>query len=199
VALTGGIGSGKSEALAAFARCGAAVLSSDEVVHDLYRDPEVVDAVVRRFGPSVIGGDGRLDRGALGALAFAEPDGIGFLERLLHPLVEERRRAWAEAQRRRQPRPPLLVCEVPLLFEGGGEMRFDAVLVVSASDAVRRTRVEARGQRFAERGDRQLPEAEKRARADRWFMNDGPLEALAGWVAERFREYAGVPCGHATG
>jgi dephospho-CoA kinase len=199
LALTGGIGSGKSEALAAFADCGAAVLSSDEVVHDLYRDPEVIEVVVRRFGPSVVGDGGAVDRSALGALAFAAPGGIEFLEGLLHPLVEARRRAWVEEQGRREPAPPLLVCEIPLLFEGGGEAAFDAVLVVSASDEVRRARVEARGQRFAERGERQLPEAAKRSRADRWFMNDGTLEALAGWVAERFREYAGTPCGAAHG
>jgi len=199
VALTGGIGSGKSEALAAFARCGAAILSSDEVVHDLYRDPEVVEAVVRRFGPSVIDDGGRVDRPTLGAQAFATPGGIRFLERLLHPLVEARRRAWVGEQRRRDPAPRLLVCEIPLLFEAGGEGGFDAVLVVSASDEVRRARVEARGQRFAERGGRQLPEAAKRARADRWFLNDGTVEALASWVGERYREYAGMPCGAADG
>ncbi len=194
MALTGGIGSGKSEALAAFARCGAAVLSSDAVVHDEYADPEVVAAVTRRFGAGALAPDGRVDRRALGALAFADPEGIPFLEALLHPRVEARRRAWVAEQRALDPPPPLLVCEIPLLFEARAEDGFDAVLVISAGEAVRRARVQARGQRFAERGDRQLPEAEKRARADRWFLNEGPPEDLVAWVGKRFREYAGRPC-----
>ena len=197
MALTGGIGSGKSEALAAFARCGAAVLSSDAVVHDLYRRPDVAAAVTERFGPLVAGADGAVDRRALGARAVADPDGIGFLERLLHPRVGERREEWVAEQRARRPPPPLLVCEVPLLFEVGAEGEFDAVLVVSASEEVRRARVEARGQAFAPLGARQLPEEEKRARADRWYLNDGPLADLERWVGQRFREYAGVPCGDA--
>jgi dephospho-CoA kinase len=164
------------------------------VVHDLYGDPEVVAAVTERFGPEVRGPDGAVDRAALGRRAFAEPGGIEFLERLLHPRVEERRSRWMAEQAARVPPPPLLVCEVPLLFEAGAADRFDAVLVVSASEAVRRARVEARGQAFAERGERQLPEAEKRARADRWFLNEGSLEALEGWVGDRYREYAGRPC-----
>ena len=94
--MTGGIGSGKSEALAAFAACGAAVLSSDAVVHQLYDDPEVVAAVAERFGADVVG-PGGVDRALLGARAFAEEGGIGFLEALIHPRVERRRRAWMDA------------------------------------------------------------------------------------------------------
>jgi len=187
--LTGGIGSGKSAALAAFERLGAAVLSSDAVVHDLYRDPEVIAAVRERFGPGVVR-DGEVDRAALGPLAFAEEGGVAFLERLLHPRVGRQRREWLARQAAARPAPPLLVCEVPLLFEAGIEDQFDAVLVVTAGDEVRRRRVEARGQQFAERGGRQLDEAAKVARADRAFVNDGPLEELEAWVAERFREYA---------
>jgi dephospho-CoA kinase len=194
IALTGGIGSGKSEALDAFARCGAAVLSSDGVVHELYEDPEVVLAVAERFGPSVVGPAG-VDRAALGARAFAEEGGLAFLERLLHPRVEARRRAWIERERAREPPPPLLVCEIPLLYEADAADRFDAVLVVSAGEGVRRARVEARGQRFAERTGRQLPEEEKRARADAWYLNEGSLAALRAWVAERFAEYTGRACG----
>ena len=96
VALTGGIGSGKSEALAAFAACGAATLSSDQVVHDLYGDPEVAAAVAERFGPGVLGEGGAVDRAALGARAFAQAGGIAYLEGLLHPRIERRRRAWIQ-------------------------------------------------------------------------------------------------------
>ncbi len=192
--LTGGIGSGKSAALAAFAACGAAVLSSDEVVHALYRDPEVVRAVAGRFGPGVLATDGTVDRPALGARAFAEEDGIRFLEGVLHPRVGAARVAWIAAQRRRVPPPPLLVCEVPLLFEAGLQDRFDAVLVVTAPDPVRRARVEARGQAFAARVGRQWDEARKVAAADHAYVNDGTLGDLGAWVAARYAQYAGEPC-----
>ena len=194
LALTGGIGSGKSEALGAFAACGAATLSSDQVVHDLYGDPDVLRAVVERFGPGVLAAGGEVDRAALGARAFAQEGGIAYLEGLLHPRIEGRRRAWAAEQAARRPPPPLLVCEVPLLFEAGAEGGFDAALLVTAPDDVRRRRVEARGQDFDERSARQLPEDEKAARADRVLVNDAGLDDLRAWVAARFAEYAGRPC-----
>ncbi len=193
VAVTGGIGSGKSEALAAFAACGAATLSSDQIVHDLYADPEVVAAVAERFGPEIAPG-GVVDRAALGARAFAHEGGIAYLEGLLHPRIEGRRAAWVEEQSAREPPPPLLVCEVPLLFEAGAEGRFDAALLVTAPEEVRRRRVEARGQDFQARSARQMPEDEKAARADRVLVNDAGLAALRAWVADRFAEYAGLPC-----
>lgn len=194
IALTGGIGSGKSAALDAFARCGAATLSSDEAAHALYADPEVAEAVVARFGPAVRAADGAVDRAALGRQAFADPSALRFLEELLHPRIGRRRVRWVAAQRAADPPPPLCVCEVPLLYEAGAERAFDAVLVVTASDEVRRARVEARGHDFADRSARQLPEPVKVARADAAFVNDGPLAALEGWVAERFAEHAGRPC-----
>jgi dephospho-CoA kinase len=193
VALTGGIGSGKSEALAAFAACGAATLSSDRVVQDLYDDPEVAAAVAARFGPEVLDG-GAVDRAALGVRAFAQEGGVAFLEGLLHPRIEARRRAWMGEQRARRPPPPLLVCEVPLLFEVGAEGAFDAALLVTASEEVRRRRVEARGQDFDARSARQISEEEKAARADRVLVNDSGLDALRSWVAARFAEYAGRAC-----
>jgi dephospho-CoA kinase len=191
--VTGGIGSGKSEALAAFAACGAATLSSDQVVHDLYDDPEVRAAVADRFGPEVLAPGGEVDRAALGARAFAQQGGIEYLEGLLHPRIERRRTAWVAEQSARTP-PPLLVCEVPLLFEAGIEGRFDAALLVTAPDEVRRRRVEGRGHDFDARSARQMAEEDKAARADRVFVNDGGLAALRAWVADRFAEYAGRPC-----
>jgi dephospho-CoA kinase len=170
------------------------VLSSDRAVHDLYADPEVVAAVVERFGPEVVGADGAVDRAALGARAFAQEGGIAFLERLIHPRVERRRRAWIAEQSARRPPPALLVCEVPLLFEAGAQDRFDAALVVTAPAEVRRRRVEARGQDFDERSARQMPEEDKVALADRVLVNDGDLAALREWVADRYGEYAGRPC-----
>lgn len=163
-------------------------------MHDLYADPEVVAAVTERFGPEVLDAGGAVDRAALGARAFAQEGGIAFLEGLIHPRVERRRRAWIAEQSRRRPAPALLVCEVPLLFEAGAQDRFDATLVVTAPAALRRRRVEARGQDFDERSARQMPEQEKVARADRVLVNDGDLAALRAWVADRYAEYAGRPC-----
>jgi dephospho-CoA kinase len=194
VAVTGGIGSGKSEALAAFAECGAATLSSDRIVHDLYSDREVVGAVAGRFGPAVLAPGGAVDRAALGARAFAEEGGLAFLEELLYPRIEGRRRDWVAEQSARRPPPPLLVCEVPLLFEARIESRFDASLLVTAPAEVRRARVQTRGQDFDARSARQMAEDEKAARADRVFVNDSGLDALRAWVADRFSEYAGRPC-----
>lgn len=165
------------------------MLSSDEVVYRIYADPEVLAAVRERFGDAAFASDGSVDRAALSALAFAQRDGIAFLEGLIHPRVGRAREAWQAEQRRREPPPPLLVCEVPLLFEAGLARAFDAVLVVTASEAVRRSRVEARGQDFSARSARQLDEAEKLRRADRYFVNDGSVADLEEWVAERFAEY----------
>jgi dephospho-CoA kinase len=170
------------------------VLSSDAVVHALYGEPGVVAAVRARFGPEVLTPSGAVDRAALGARAFSEDGGVAFLEELLFPLIERWRRRWLADERARRPAPPLLVCEVPLLFEAGAEAGFDATLVITASEAVRRRRVEARGQDFAARQGRQLPEEEKVARADHAYVNDGDLRELRAWVADRFQEYAGRPC-----
>lgn len=192
--MTGGIGAGKSAALAAFAACGAATLSSDRAVHDIYGDPEVVAAVRERFGDGVIAPSGAVDRTALGARAFADPGGLALLEGLVHPRVGRRRVEWMAEQAARTPPPALLVCEVPLLFEAGLADQFDAVVVITASEEVRRARVGARGQDFDARSAHQMPEAEKVARADRAFVNDGTLQTLSAWVADRYAEYSGHPC-----
>ena len=147
-----------------------------------------------RFGDAVIDRSGGVDRAALGSRAFAEVGGLVFLERLVHPRVGRRRAEWVSEQVARTPPPALLVCEVPVLFEAGAEDQFDAVLVVTASEEVRRARVAARGQDFDARSAHQMPEAEKVARADRAFANDGVREALSAWVADRYAEYSGRPC-----
>ncbi len=190
IGLTGGIGSGKSTALAAFERRGAAVLSSDDVVHRLYREADVAAAVVERFGRELLDEAGEVDRAILRERAAADPGGFSFLEGLIHPRIEGARTAWIDRQRGLQPPPPLLVCEVPLLFEVGLEAAFDAVLVVTASEGVRRARVQDRGQNFEHLASRQLPEQEKAGRASSYFTNDGDLEGLDAWVDERFEEFA---------
>lgn len=189
--LTGGIGAGKSAALEAFRAAGAATLSSDEVVHDLYRRPEVVAAVAERFGDDVIRADGSVDRSQVGTRAFVG-DGLRFLEQLLHPLIATARREWIARERRLDPPPALLVCEVPLLFEAGLVDAFDAVVVITASEDVRRARVEARGQDFAARAAHQGSEADKVARADHAYVNDGSLDDLRAFVTSVVQGYASV-------
>ena len=196
--LTGGIGAGKSEALAAFAALGAAVLSSARGVHVLDADPEVRDSVVERFGGGVLDAAGHVDRGRVGERVFADRDAVAFLEGLLHPRIRAARERWIAAQRATRPPPPLLVCEVPLLFEAGLEGLFDAVVVVTASEDVRRRRVEARGQDFAARSAHQVPEAQKAARADHAYVNDGTRDDLRAWVRDVYRLHA-VPPDDGTG
>jgi len=187
VAITGGIAAGKSEALAAFARHGAAVASSDEIVHRVYReDGELKDALRARWGDAVFGADGEVDRAAVARIVFSDRDELGWLEEQLHPRVVRTHVAWLEELRARDEPPPLAVVEVPLLYETGGEQRFDRVVVVTAPAAVRTLR---RGG-FAKREARLVPEEEKLERADFAYVNDGTLEELDAFVARIVEELA---------
>jgi dephospho-CoA kinase len=178
VGLTGGIGAGKSEALAALERLGASTISSDKVVHELYDDPEVRAAVVARWGEHVAPG-GRVDRGAIARHAFADDDERHFLERLLWPRVGARVAEWRDAQSRCDPPPRALVVETPLLFEAGLEGNYDATIAVVADEAVRAERARARGhEALDERTARQLTQAEKAARATYAVENSGSLRDL---------------------
>lgn len=179
VAITGGIGAGKSEALAAFARRGAATVSSDEIVHQLLRRDEVREAVRERLGNGVVGPDGHLDRGAIGSVVFDDPEALAWLEQLLHPLVSAEYLSWRD-QLAALPDPPRVsVTEVPLLYEVGADSRFDRVVVITAPSEVRRKRSELA---VDERERRLLPDEEKLARADFAYVNTGSLEELEGFV-----------------
>ena len=178
VGLTGGIGAGKSEALAALERLGAATLSTDAVVHELYQQPEVRDAVVARWGEEVAPG-GEVDRAAVARAAFASPEDRTWLEGLIWPRVGERIAAWREEVDGRDPAPRAAVIEVPLLFEAGMEPAFDATIAVVADEAVRAERAGARGHAaLDERSARQLSQDEKAQRATFAVVNDGSLEDL---------------------
>jgi len=168
VAITGGIGAGKSEALAAFGRQGAATLSADEVVHDLIAHHEQVRAALQdRFGTT--------ERANIADAVFGDAERLAWLEELLHPLVRERTDAWLA-----QVEAPVAVVEIPLLYETGGERRFDKVVVVTAPAAVRRTRSASAG---GSREARLIPDPEKAARADYVFENSGSLDDLDEFVA----------------
>jgi dephospho-CoA kinase len=178
IGLTGGIGSGKSAALGALERLGAACISSDRVVHELYDTAEVRDAVVGRFGPAVLR-DGVIDRSAVAQRAFATPEDRAWLEGLLWPRVDARVVAWRQALERRLPPPPAAVVEIPLLFEAGMEGAFDATIAVIADEDVRSQRASARGhQALQERAARQLSQQEKADHATYVVVNDGTIDDL---------------------
>jgi dephospho-CoA kinase len=178
VGLTGGIGAGKSTALAALERLGAACLSTDQVVHELYQQPEVRDAMVARFGSSVVSG-GEIDRAELAERAFAAPEDRSWLEGQLWPRVGERMASWRQQLERSSPPPRAAVVEVPLLFESGMDGAFDATIAVLADEDVRVQRAGARGHRaLEERSKRQLSQDEKAQRATYTVRNDGSVDEL---------------------
>jgi dephospho-CoA kinase len=180
VAITGGIGAGKSEALAAFARHGAATVSSDEIVHELLRRSEVRDAVVERLGHGVVAPDGEIDRGAVATVVFNDREALRWLEALLHPLVSAEYLVWRD-QLGRLPTPPrVCATEVPLLYEAGAEGRFDKVVVVTAPAEVRSARSTVAGR---EREQWLLDDEVKTSRADYAFSNTGSLADLEAFVA----------------
>jgi dephospho-CoA kinase len=179
VALTGGIAAGKTEALQAFARHGAAVISSDDVVHRLYREDEGLQAALRnRWGDRVFR-DGEVDRAQIGRIVFADREELAWLEAELHPRVRSRMDEWLAAQTAE-----VAVAEIPLLYETGGEQRFDRVVVVTAPPELRQAR---RGD-VAEREERLVSEEEKMRRADFSYLNDGSLEELDAFVAGLMEE-----------
>ena len=177
--VTGGIGAGKSEALAALERLGAATLSSDAIVHELLSgDEDVRRRIEARFGGDVAGSGG-IDRSALAERVFDAPDERRWLEELLWPRVGERIAAWREELEARDPPPRAAAVEVPLLFEAGMEGAFEATVAVVAAEVVRERRAAGRGQAgVASRAGRQLPQREKAQRADYVVDNDGDLDDL---------------------
>ena len=184
IGLTGGIAAGKSEALAAFARLGAATISSDAVVHELLDSEPLIGRLTARWGDDIAPG-GRVDRSKVGRIVFADPDELSWLESQIHPLVGERIGAWLGSL---PAGTEVAVVEVPLLFEGEMAPVFDTTLAVVAADEVRRARAEARGHALVgEREARQLDQGEKAARADHVIENDGTLadleQRLSGLIA----------------
>lgn len=175
VGLTGGIGAGKSEALAAFERRGVPVLSTDEVAHDILDDDQVRTALVERWGEEIAPG-GAVDRDRVGEIVFADLDELAWLESVTHPRVGAKVLEWRQSL---GPEVEIAVVEVPLLFEAGMDEAFDATLAVVAGDEIRDARLRKRGQAgLAGREDRQLDQAEKERRADHVVRNDGSLEEL---------------------
>jgi dephospho-CoA kinase len=178
VGLTGGIAAGKSEALKALERIGAATLSTDSVVHELLTTGEVRDKLVERFGDKVAP-NGEIDRGAVADHVFSDDEQRKWLEELLWPRVGQRIVDWREELDSADPPPKAAVVEVPLLFESGMEGAFDKTIAVVADESVRNERAGERGHRGVEsRTSRQLSQDEKAQRADVVIRNDGSLQDL---------------------
>jgi dephospho-CoA kinase len=163
--LTGSLGMGKSATAKLFAEAGVPVHDSDAVVHALY-EGEAVAAIEQAFPGST--GNGRVDRAKLAAMVLNDPAAIARLEAIVHPMVGlAREKFLAQAQARRE---SIVLVDIPLLFEIAGECRCDAVVVVSAPPEVQRARAFERPgmteEKFASILAKQLPDAEKRRRAD---------------------------------
>jgi dephospho-CoA kinase len=189
VAITGGIGAGKTEALHAFARHGAATISSDDIVHQLLReDEDVRKALLERFGTSILDDAANIDRAAISKIVFDDREALAWLEALLHPLVASRYLDWRESLAELPDPPAVSATEVPLLYEVGGEGRFDAVVVITAPEDVRRARARIAG--AEQREERLTSDDEKAARADFAYVNDGTRQQLDDFVAETMRALA---------
>ena len=175
IGLTGAIASGKSEALAALGRLGAATLSTDAVAHAVLDEEGTRAQLAERWGPDVAPA-GRVDRARVGEIVFGRPDELAWLESVTHPLVALRVVEWRAGL---EPSTPLAVVEVPLLFETGMEGVFDATLAVTAGDERRAAWAGERGTSdVGGRAGRQLSEDEKAARATFVVANDGSLDDL---------------------
>ena len=157
------------------------MISSDEIVHRILReDPEVKRAVIERFGEEVLGADGEIDRAAVGKIVFSDRPALAWLEQLLHPRVVAGYLRWREELSELPTPPTVCVTEVPLLYEVGGETRFDKVVVVTASPEARIARHIGP---LREREQRHIPEKEKIERADFVYVNDGSLADLDEFVS----------------
>lgn len=180
--LTGSIGMGKSTVAAMFAAAGLPVFDADAAVHRLQGPGGRVVAAIEAAFPGTTGAQG-VNRAALAAAVLADPAAIRRLEAIVHPAVGEERAAFLADHAAA----PLVVLDIPLLFETGGEARVDKVAVVSAAAAVQRARVRQRPGMTEAKLDailaRQLPDAEKRARADFVIATDVPLDETRAAVA----------------
>jgi dephospho-CoA kinase len=199
VGLTGGIGSGKSTALAEFERRGAATVSLDQIAREQAKPGrDGWKAITKAFGPGVLDGAGRIDRRKLGARVFRRPADRRKLERATHPLIRR------EMRRRVSRLDGVVVVDVPLLFEGGLQREFDATVLVACPSAQQLRRVVRRDQLAPADARRriaaQLPLARKRALADFTLDNDGSRAALNAGVRSLHAGlsllYGGTPNGN---
>ncbi len=190
VALTGNIAAGKSAVAELFRRWGATVIDADEIVRAVQASGgPVLREIVARFGGSVVGTDGSLDRPALRRRVMADPAALAALNRIVHPAVHARRTELMAAARSRGE--PIVVSDIPLLFEAAEPSEFDVIVLVEAPEEVRLARLmQHRGLNRDEARqmiEAQMPSPEKRARSDYVILNDSDPAALERAAREVWR------------
>jgi dephospho-CoA kinase len=181
VALTGNIGAGKSTVAELFRRWGATIIDADQLVRELQGPGQpVLAAIAARFGSDLLMADGSLDRPALRARVLADAGALADLNRIVHPAVHRRRQELLEQAQARGD--PIVVSDIPLLFETADPADFDAVVLVDAPSALRRARLLASRTLHPSEADRlmaaQLSSDPKRSRSDYVIDNEGDLLAL---------------------
>lgn len=181
VGLIGGIGSGKSQVAAAFARHGARVIAGDQLGQAALRDPDIRARIASRWGEGIVDDSGEIDRGRLAAIVFAEPAQRKALEAITHPWIRQSIRAEME-EACKDPRVPFIVLDAAVMLEAGWNEVCDRLLFIDAPRAVRLQRV-ARQRGWSEtevdaRERAQLPLTEKVVRADHKLDNSASLEHL---------------------
>lgn len=177
IALTGGIGCGKSTALKAFQKSNFATFSADALGHEILSEPASVAFVKEQFGAECVSGE-RIDRSALAQIVFADSAARERLENFLHPKIKA---AWRAGTERAAEAGKFSVVEVPLLFEKNLVEGFDCTLCLACSESVQLARLEKRGlpqEQARSRIATQMPLEEKMRRADFCLFNDGTPEFL---------------------
>ncbi len=190
--LTGSIGMGKSTTAKLFAEAGVPVYDADATVHLLY-EGEAAPAIEAAFPGTTAGG--KVDRPKLSARVVHDPAAMKQLEQIVHPMLgASRQKFFADAERAGA---PVAVVDVPLLYETGGEKRVDAVVVVTTSPENQRARIMARGTMTSEALDsilaRQLPDAEKRKRADFVVDTSDGLDPVRAQIRDILQQVAKMP------
>ena len=190
--LTGSIGMGKSTTAKLFAEAGVPVYDADAAVHQLY-EGEAAPAIEAAFPGTTV--NGKVDRPKLSARVVHDPAAIKQLEQIVHPMLgASRQKFFAEAEAAKA---PVVVLDIPLLFETGGEKRVDAVVVVSTTPELQRERVLARGTMDEAKLDaiiaKQTPDAEKRRRADFVVDTSHGVEPVRAQITHILAEVAKMP------
>jgi dephospho-CoA kinase len=190
--LTGSIGMGKSTTAKLFVEAGVPVYDADAAVHKIY-EGEAAPAVEAAFPGTTV--DGKVDRAKLSAKVVRDPAAIKQLEQIVHPMLGASRQKFLEAAE--QSGAPIVVMDIPLLFETGGEKRVDAVVVVTTTPENQRERILARGTMTHEALDailaRQLPDAEKRKRADFVVDTSHGLDPVRARIRDILAEVVKMP------
>jgi dephospho-CoA kinase len=190
--LTGSIGMGKSTTAKLFAEASVPVYDADATVHLVY-EGEAAPAMEAAFPGSTV--NGKVDRQKLSAMVVNNPEAMSRLEKIVHPMLRSHQQTFlAEAEKSNA---PVAVLDIPLLFETGGENRVDAVVVVTTSPEIQRARILARENMTPDKLDailaRQMPDAEKRKRADFIVDTSGGLDPVRARIKDILAEVVKMP------